>query len=185
MTEATKAGLLAVLLLAGVLHGGCGPVVAPAEEETAGAGGQAAKPDLCQRPGAPDFCKESLALGRPSTCMGGKPDGRCTPDLEDCSCADCAEVARCTERCVEDDVCDPEGGEDCSCGDCAGKVKGCAPDPVGCVDNGVCSPLEDDCTCPDCRENPHCQGCTENGYCVEFLEGCSCGDCSGLPRCAP
>ncbi|MCS6902225.1 MAG: hypothetical protein RMJ98_21780 [Myxococcales bacterium] len=182
MTDAKQAGLLAVLLM-GVLHGGCGPVVAPAEEEAAGAGGQAPKPDLCQRPGAPDFCREPLALGRSLTCTGGQPDGQCTPDLEDCSCTDCVEVARCKERCIDDMVCDRQGGEDCSCADCSGKVEGCAPSPVGCVDNGVCSPLEDDCICADCREDEHCQSCMENGYCVEFLEGCSCGDCSDLAGC--
>lgn len=179
-------GRLVGLLLAGgiALHGGCGPVVAPGEEEDAGVE-EVPPVDVCQRPDAPAFCADASAQEPPSPCHGGKPDGRCTPELEDCTCLDCREVARCTEKCVEDGTCDQKGGEDCSCADCEGKVAGCAPAPKGCVDNGVCSPLEDDCTCLDCREDEHCQGCTANGYCVEFLEGCACADCAESPRCTP
>lgn len=160
-------------------------MVVPSEEEDAGATGKPPAVDVCERPNPPEFCLDAGAPVPPSTCTASKPDGVCVPELEDCSCEDCREAARCNELCVDDGACDQAGGEDCSCGDCDGKAEGCTPPSIGCVTNGICSLLEDDCTCPDCREDEHCQKCADNGYCAAFLEGCSCADCSQEPLCLP
>jgi hypothetical protein len=177
-----KVSRLAALLLLAL---GCGPVVAPEDEQDAGPPADAGAPDLCARPDAPEFCADAGPPPPPSTCSAGRPDGRCTPLLEDCSCEDCSPTARCRLQCINDDQCDPLIGEDCSCQDCDGKVEACAPPSVGCKDNGVCSPLEDDCTCADCRQEPACLRCTTNGYCAAYLEGCGCADCEKTPACAP
>lgn len=184
------AGLLLASALAAAPWGpGCGPVVAPPDD--AGVDAEAGRLDVCARPDAPDFCRDAGDAGDappdapPSTCAGGKPDGRCLPAAEGCGCSDCAATALCTGACSTDDSCDLAAGEDCSCPDCDGKVAGCAPAPVGCKNDGICSLLTDDCTCPDCQGDRDCQQCVVNGFCAEYTESCTCPDCSASPRCLP
>lgn len=160
----------------------CGPVVVPYEDESAGAAGRTPTLDLCKQVNPPEFCQD--AGHPPSTCSANQPNDHCTSQ-EDCSCEDCQDTARCKELCVEDGVCSLSEGEDCSCKDCEGKIADCAYPRIGCVTNGVCSPLEDDCICPDCTQDKQCQSCTKNGFCSGFIESCSCEDCSREPLCHP
>lgn len=73
--------------------------------------------------------------------------------------------------------------EDCSCDDCFFKAAGCAPPAGECdFENPACTPNEA-CTCSDCDANDFCQNnCVDDGVCVPFYEGCSCADCAG-PNC--
>jgi uncharacterized membrane protein YgcG len=77
---------------------------------------------------------------------------------------------------------DSGGTEDCSCDDCFYKVPSCAPnvDPNACDEQPGCGATEA-CTCPDCTDLPFCRdNCVDNGVCVPAFEGCSCADCAAL-----
>jgi hypothetical protein len=140
------------------------------------------RPDPCEAGSPPTYCAAGQTDGPVSTCLGAAPDGVCDLASEGCDCLDCITTARCTDRCVDDQTCTDL--EDCSCADCHDKVARCAR-PVGCHDDGVCSPLDDDCTCADCLGERSCQECTDNGYCAEYSEGCGCADCQTTARCLP
>lgn len=139
-------------------------------------------PNPCQAEAPPPWCTPSVDDAG-LACFGGAADGACDPRHEGCDCSDCGEAALCRGACVDDGACALSQGEDCSCADCNLHVAACAPKPRGCKDDGVCSPVSDDCTCPDCASEPSCQACFDNGECVPFLEGCQCGDCAGTPLC--
>jgi hypothetical protein len=191
------------------LAAGCSEGIAPHVED-AGPDVRPPRLDPCDSGvDGPYWCEPAEASTAELSCRGGAPDSVCDPSVEGCDCVDCADAARCNDRCVDDGFCslageqpkpstdggpdggaeagaggEAPGGEDCTCLDCDLRVAACAPPPHGCKDDGVCSLLSDDCTCADCAGDRGCQACVDNGVCVPYLEGCNCADCAGLPPCA-
>lgn len=149
-------------------------------------------------------CEESgPSCDDPSICVcaGCDHDGVCDSD-DDCTCVDCQYADACVGAgsCNDDGICDVFA-EGCNCADCSA-IPACSEyDPVacvedgavtctdldlcsclGCVDDGVCNPDEDDCICADC--SAACAGqCNGDGICDPHDEGCDCGDCFPLPAC--
>ena len=78
-------------------------------------------------------------------------DGTCNPGTEDCSCADCSELASCDgQQCVQDGKCTLEDA--CTCADCSAG-NGC---PDVCNLDGECQSFFEGCSCADCTEEPNC-----------------------------
>jgi hypothetical protein len=86
---------------------------------------------------------------------------------------------------VTDGKCEPLLGEDCKCGDCASTAF-CV---TTCDDQlGVCDPIYDACSCPDCFTSHACSSpthdnCKKDGKCDSFHEGCACDDCKQVGTC--
>jgi hypothetical protein len=52
-----------------------------------------------------------------------------------------------------------------------------------CVEDMMCT-VEDACTCLDCADDGFCtSNCTDDGFCDQFNEGCVCTDCAAVPNC--
>ncbi len=137
----------------------------------------------CSRDPKPAFCTAPTLPEAGAGCRFGVADGTCQPPAEGCDCEDCVGTALCDDRCVADGVCKlGASAEDCTCADCSLKVASCAPSPIGCIDDGKCTPELEDCACPDCASDPACP-CVDNGECVVRLESCSCADCAVSSSC--
>jgi hypothetical protein len=73
---------------------------------------------------------------------------------------------------VFDAICSVGNPQTCSCN--------------GCINDNVCSDANgsDDCVCPDCHAESSCaNACVDDGLCEPFREGCSCTDCAAHPAC--
>lgn len=182
-----RRGAVVLLALCVVTLGACDE---PLDLGTDGGVAHDAAPDPCKSTEPPAFCNEPRSDAG-AGCSSHRADGVCDPDPlhgDTCACEDCVGTAWCEERCSDDGYCDSaamggSGKEDCTCLDCHAKTKGCAPPSIGCHTDGICSLLEDDCTCPDCADDMSCRACTTNGYCAVYAEACACADCAKLDVC--
>ncbi len=141
-------------------------------------------------------CKGRVECGL-ATCAA---DGVCSPS-ESCLCAECALLPKCEHTCLHDDgPC--TAAKSCACDECA-SVPECAqldytcatesPGGCDCVDDGICDPTIEPCTCAGCEvtgmplSHTSCSpiGCYDapDGACT-WLETCACADCASEPRCA-
>jgi hypothetical protein len=74
---------------------------------------------------------------------------------EDCSCPDCYyKVNFCAPY-----PCDQDGNCECD------------------TENPACT-VQDSCVCNDCLGSPACNNCLDNGVCTPINESCACADCA-------
>jgi hypothetical protein len=150
----------------------------------AGSGGEGAP---CQT--LADCQKEFTCDVMTSMCTGiGDETGK--GDLGD----DCSVSSDCYSPlvCNEEGNCAIAGGGTGSGGSgSGGSGVGGSTGPGGgsseiCMTDGNCSPVDDDCVCPDCDMDPFCSDpshCINDSQCKTFEEGCICADCMSHPEC--
>ena len=165
----TILGMLAVLLVVGLVGAGCGD----------GGGDESCMPNCegmeCGGDGCGGSCGECEEPG--TMCNDGVCGSGCQPHCEErecgddgCggTCGDCPEGGQC-----HDGICDRNCYPDCEGKHCGGD---------GCGGScGECGPWE--CDAGNCVHEPECEPfCLSNDYeCGEGYPGCSCGDCEEIP----
>lgn len=135
LRRTTLLGFLLVLSLGGCADpdpSDAGPGAMDAGEGDAGAG-DAGPGDAGAEDAGPSFA-----------CMLYDPPDCPMRDDATCTCSGCGMDGRCT---IEDD---------CTCPECDDAEFLCLDD--GCVDDGLCSPISENCRCADCRAHPMCVG---------------------------